>query len=145
MDEFVSGIMKTQVVSVDYSVSVRYAAKLMSDSGVGCVLVMENNLPIGILTERDLVRKVIAKERPLSTMTKDVMSSPLVTIDPESTVWELAELMKVNKIHKIPVIKDNRLVGIATSTDITKMCSLGSDSEMQRLCHQILLRMDPAK
>lgn len=144
MDEFVSGIMKRQVISIDSSVTVKDAAKIMSDSGVGCVVVMEKNVPVGILTERDFVRKIIAKEKSLSTPTREAMSTPLITIDPNSTVWELAELMKVKKIHRVPVIKDDRLVGIVTSTDITKICSLGSDSGMQSLCHQILLRLDPS-
>ena len=137
----VSDIMKRNVISIDSSMTVKDAAKLMSNSGVGCIVVMEKNSTVGILTERDFVRKIIAHEKSLSTPVKDVMSSPLITINPDETVWELAQLMKVKRIHKVPVIDKGKLIGIATSTDLTRLCSIGSDSEMKRICEQILLRM----
>ena len=102
---------------------------------------MEKNSTVGILTERDFVRKIIAHEKSLSIPIKDVMSSPLITINPDETVWELAQLMKVKRIHKVPVMDKGKLIGIATSTDLTRLCSIGSDSEMKRICEQILLRM----
>lgn len=74
---------------------------------------------------------------------KEVMSSPLIVISPDESVWELAEIMKLRRIHKVPVVRENRLVGIVTATDITKLCSIGSDSEMRRIADQILLRMKP--
>ena len=138
---FVKDIMKKSVISVDSSMSVKDAAKMMEDSGVGCVIVMENNVAVGIVTERDFVRRIAAHEKSLSTPVKSIMSSPLIVINPDETVWELAELMKMRHIHKVPVVDKNRLIGIATSTDLTKLCSIGSDSEMRRICDQILLRM----
>lgn len=140
---FVKDIMKKAVVSVDSSLSVRDTAKMITDAGVGCAVVTENNLSIGIVTERDFVRKIVATERPLSTPVKDIMSSPLIVINSDETVWELAELMKQRRIHKVPVIDQDKLVGIVTSTDLTKLCSIGSDSEMRKICDQILLRMKP--
>jgi len=137
----VSNIMKRNVISIDSSMTVKDAAKMMSDSGVGCIIVMEKNSTVGILTERDFVRKIIAHEKSLSTQVKDVMSSPLITINPDESVWELAQLMKVKRIHKVPVVDKGKLIGIATSTDLTRLCSIGSDSEMKRICEQILLRM----
>ena len=138
---FVKDIMKKTVISVDSSMTVKDAAKMMKDAGVGCVVVMEKNLAVGIVTERDFIRKVIAQEKPSSMVVKEIMSSPLIVINPDETVWELAELMKQRRIHKVPVTEGERLVGIATSTDLTKLCSIGSDSEMRKICDQILLRM----
>ena len=135
--------MKTAVISIDSSLTVRDAAKMMDDAGVGCVVVMENGVATGILTERDFVRKIAAHEKSLSTPVKEVMSSPLIVINPDETVWELAELMKQRRIHKVPVVNEGRLVGIATSTDLTRICSIGSESEMRKICDQILLRMKP--
>jgi len=137
----VKEIMKSSVICIDSSMTVKDAAKMMSDAGVGCIIVMEKNSALGILTERDFVRKIIAQEKPLSTPVKDVMSSPLITIDPDESVWELAQLMKVKCIHKVPVVDKGKLVGITTSTDLTRLCSIGSDAEMSRICDQILLRM----
>ena len=65
----------------------------------------------------------------------------VITIDPNETVWEAAESMKVNNIHKLPVIKDNKILGIITTSDLVEICSVGSDSEMRRICDQILTRM----
>ena len=137
----VNDIMKSNVISIDSSMTVKDAAKMMNDAGVGCIVVMEKNSTVGILTERDFVRKIIAQEKSLSTPVKDVMSSPLITIDPNESVWELAQLMKVKHIHKVPVADKGKLIGIVTSTDLTRLCSIGSDAEMSKICDQILLRM----
>ena len=144
MDSFsVKDIMKKQVIAIDSSISIKDAAKIMDDADVGCVVVTENNLAVGILTERDFIRRVAAHEKPLTIPVKQVMSSPLIVINPDENIWELAELMKIRKIHKVPVVQEDRLVGIVTATDLTRICSVGSDSEMRRVCDQILLRMKP--
>lgn len=144
MDNFsVKDIMKSNVVTVDSSASVKEAAKIMDDERIGCVVVTENNVAVGILTERDFVRKIAAKEMPLTTSVKQVMSSPLTMIDKDENIWELAELMKQKNIHKVPVMHDNKLTGIVTASDLTRICSIGSDSEMRRICDQIILRMQP--
>jgi CBS domain-containing protein len=141
---FVKDIMKNAVISIDSSLTVKDAAKMMDDSGVGCVVVMENGVAVGILTERDFVRRIAAPEKSLSIPVKEVMSSPLIVINPDETVWELAELMKQRRIHKVPVVNEQgRLIGIATATDLTRICSVGSESEMRKICDQILLRMKP--
>jgi len=137
--------MKNQVVTVDSTMSIIDAAKMMEDAGIGCVVVTEKNIAVGILTERDFVRRVAAKGIPLSTPINQVMSSPLIVVNPEENIWEVAELMKNRRIHKVPVVHQNLLVGIVTSTDLTRICSVGSDSEMRRITDQILLRMKPAK
>ena len=145
MDKFsAKDIMKNQVVTVDSAMSIMDAAKMMDAAGIGCVVVTEKNIAVGILTERDFVRKVAARGIPLSTQIKQVMSSPLIVVNPEENIWEVAELMKNKKIHKVPVVHQNLLVGIVTATDLTRICSIGSDSEMRRITDQILLRMKPA-
>lgn len=134
-------IMKNQVVTVDSSMSVMDTAKIMDDARIGCVVVIENNIAVGIVTERDFVKRVISQGIPLSTPIKQIMSSPLIVVNPEENIWEVAELMKQRKIHKVPVVHQNLLVGIVTATNLTRICSIGSDSEMRRITDQILLRM----
>ena len=143
MPELVKSIMKNQVITVDSSVSIKDAAKIMTDACVGCVIVMEKNIAVGIVTERDFVRRIAATGKSLSAPVKEVMSSPLIVINPDESVWELAELMKLRRIHKVPIVQENKLVGIVTTTDLTRLCSAGSDSEMRRVADQILLRMKP--
>ncbi len=138
---FVKDVMITNIASLDSSSMIKDAAKLMEQKNIGCIIVTQQNLPIGILTERDFVRRIAAKEKPLTSTLEEVMSSPLISIGPEETVWEAAESMKVNNIHKLPVIEDSKVTGIITTTDLVEICSVGSDSEMRRICDQILMRM----
>ncbi len=139
---FVNEIMSKNILTLDKSTSLQEAAEHMKKLNVGCVIVTDSNNPIGIITERDFVTKIAAEGRPLFTEIKEVMSSPLITIDPEETIWEASELMKEKLIHKLPVKKNDEIVGIITTTDIVKISSVGSDSEMRRICDQILLRME---
>ena len=134
-------IMKHQVVTVDSAMTVLDTAKIMDDAGIGCVVIIENNIAVGIVTERDFVKRVVSRAIPLSTPIKKVMSSPLIVVNPEENIWEVAELMKQRRIHKVPVVHQNLLVGMVTATDLTRICSIGSDSEMRRITDQILLRM----
>ena len=138
---FVKDVMKTNVVSIDSSKSIKEAACMMDDSNVGCVIITSNNVPVGILTERDFVKRIASKNKDLSSQLSDVMSSPLTTINSDETVWEAAEKMKQNGIHKLPVLDDNKVSGIITTTDLVEICSAGSDSSMRDICDQILMRM----
>jgi len=138
---FVNQVMSKNVLTLDKSTSLQEAAENMKKLNVGCVIVTENNNPIGIITERDFVTKIVAEGRPLFTEIQEVMSSPLITIDSEETIWEASELMKEKSIHKLPVKENEQITGIVTTTDIVKISSVGSDSEMRRICDQILLRM----
>ena len=138
---FVKDVMITNIASLDSSSMIKDAAKLMDNRNIGCIIITKQNSPIGILTERDFVRRIASKEKPLTSPIEEVMSTPLISIGPDETVWEAAESMKVNNIHKLPVIEDNKIMGIITTSDLVEICSVGSDSEMRRICDQILMRM----
>ena len=122
---FVKDVMISKVSTLDSSSMIKDAAKLMDSKNIGCIIVTKEEIPVGILTERDFVRRIASKEKPLTSPLSEVMSSPLISIDPDETVWEAAEEMKVNNIHKLPVLQN-----------------IGSDSEMRRVCDQILTRME---
>ena len=138
---FVNQVMSKNVLTADKSTTLQEAAQSMKESNVGCVIVTNNANPVGIVTERDFVTKVAAEGRHPSTEIMEVMSSPLITIDSEETIWEASEMMKERGIHKLPVKENEQIVGIVTTTDIVKIASLGSDSEMRKICDQIILRM----
>ena len=137
---FVKDIMKTNVIAIDESMSIQDAAQMMTKANVGCVIVKRKDNPVGIMTERDFTR-IAAEGRPLFTEISGVMSSPLIVVSPDETVWEAAEIMKTKGIHKLPVQDGNNVVGMITTTDFVKICSMGSDSEMRRICDQILVRI----
>ena len=138
---FVNQVMSKNVLTVEKSTSLQEAAQNMKKSNAGCVIVTENNKPLGIVTERDFVTRIAVEGRPLFTEIFEVMSSPLITINPEETIWEASEMMKEKRIHKLPVKENEQIIGIVTTTDIVKISSVGSDSEMRRICDQILMRM----
>ncbi len=91
------------------ALTVQDAAKMMDDASIGAVVVLENGIAVGIVTERDLVRRVIAKGKQLTTNVKEVISSLLIVINPDDSVWDLAQLMKTRRIHRVPTVKENRL------------------------------------
>ena len=138
---FVNQIMSKNVLTLDKSTSLQEAALNMTKLNIGCVIVTDGVKPLGIITERDFVTKVAAQGRPLFTEICEIMSSPLITIGPEETIWEASEMMKQKMIHKLPVKENEQVIGIVTTTDIVRISSVGSDSEMRRICDQILLRM----
>ena len=142
---FIHEIMNKDVLTLDKSTSLQEGAEHMKKLSIGCVIVTDSSNPIGIITERDFVTKIAAEGRPLFTEIREVMSSPLITIDSEETVWEASELMKEKLIHKLPVKKNEEIIGIVTTSDIVRISSVGSDSEMRRICDQILLRMKNEK
>ena len=142
---FVKDVMKTNVISIDSSMTVKDAACMMDDANVGCIIITKDNVPSGILTERDFVKRIAAKNKALSSKVSEVMSSPLIMIESEETVWEAAEKMKQKGVHKLPVHEGNKVIGIITTTDIVKICSAGSDSSMRNICDQILLRIKDTK
>lgn len=140
-NQFVENIMHASVVTIDIGMSARDAASMMADANVGCVVVTKDGRPMGIITERDLVRRVMVDGRPFGCAIPDVMSSPLITTDPDVPIWDLAQKMKSNAIHKIPVQKDGILIGIVTATDIVKAHSLASSTDLFKITQEILNRV----
>jgi CBS domain-containing protein len=119
----VKDLMTKNVVTIDADKTVVEAAVLMSGNDIGDLVVMENNTPVGIVTERDFVRRVLAEGKPVDTKVSEVMTSPLKVIDPEAPIKEAARRMVNKKIRRLPVIKDNKLVGILTAADFAKHLS----------------------
>ena len=117
----VKDIMTKKVITVDANSTVRNACKLMDKHDVGCLLVTEDgSSAVGIVTERDIIRKVVKSGKDPEIMTiKRIMTTPLVVISPEASVETAVDTMIKNKIKKLPVVSDeNDLVGIVTATDI---------------------------
>ena len=115
---YVKDIMTNQVISVDSSVSVNDAAKMMENSEVGAIIVMEGNEPRGIITDRDFAIKIAAHAYPIDTPVRRVMSTPLITIGPEELISVAADLMSTRKIRKLPVMDEDKIIGIVTATNL---------------------------
>lgn len=120
----VAQVMSENPIIVDGEESVEEAAKRLAGAdreGLGCVLVEVNGRVEGILTERDIVCRVVAKGLAAgSTRVKDVMTKPMVAVTPTTTVEEALKIMSKHNIRRLPVVLDNRLVGIVTLTQVAK-------------------------
>ncbi|RLJ09952.1 MAG: CBS domain-containing protein [Candidatus Aenigmatarchaeota archaeon] len=117
----VKDIMTSDVKTIDPDASVQEAGQIMSNFDIGCVVVAKDGRLLGILTEMDIVRRVVAKNRsPSKTKVKDVMSKELVVIEPDASVEEAAEAMINHKVKKLPVVLANQLLGIVTAMDIVR-------------------------
>ena len=101
--------------------TVRKAAELMSKHEVGCLIVVKKEKPVGILTETDMVKRVILEYvDPEETKVGETMSSPLVFGSPQMDVDEASKLMRRQKIKKLPVVEKGRIVGLVTTTDLVR-------------------------
>jgi len=138
---FVKDVMTKNVISIDHSMTVKDAAAMMEDANVGSIVITDGTASVGILTERDFVNRVIGKDKPSTTQLSEVMSKPITVVGPDETVWEVAEVMRSKNIHKVPVQDGDKLVGIFTATDLVRVCSYGSDSQMRKITEQILIRL----
>ncbi|MBS7648412.1 MAG: CBS domain-containing protein [Candidatus Bathyarchaeia archaeon] len=116
----VKDVMTSPVVTVDENSSADEAARLMRDNNIGCVIVStRDGKPIGMITERDLVIRVVAENiQPNRVMAKDIMSAPLITINADKTISEAAREMNRHNIRRLAVMYKGQLVGIISSKDI---------------------------
>ncbi len=136
----VSDIMKKNVISIDEAKTIKDAANMMNEARIGSIIITKDDTPVGILTERDFVTKIAAKEIPLSTPLSKVMTKPLLVIGPNQTVWEAAEIMKNMEIHRVAVQDGSKIIGMVTTTDLIKIISIGSDSNLHRISDLIFSR-----
>ena len=136
----VSDIMKKKVISIDETKTIKEAASLMNEAKIGSIIITKDDIPVGILTERDFVTKIAVEEIPLSVSLSQVMIKPLLVVTPNQTVWEAAEIMKNMGIHRLAVQEGGKIIGMVTTTDLVKIFSIGSDSTLQRIADLVFSR-----
>lgn len=109
----------SRVISIRPDATVLEAALLMNESGIGGLVVLDGGTLAGVVTERDMMRRVIAQRRdPAATEVRAVMTSPVVTCAPGTTVEEAAAVMTNRRIRHLPVQEGGRLVGLITIGDL---------------------------
>jgi len=114
-------IMSNKVVTMESNVSSAEIAKIMEKNKVSSVIITKDQKPIGIITERDLVSKIISQnKKPSDVKTTDIISSPLVVVSPLTPADEVAEKMIDKKIRRVVVIDMDQPLGIITVTDFVK-------------------------
>jgi CBS domain-containing protein len=105
------------VVKIGSQQTVSEAAKLMKECDRGSLVVMEGNIAVGIITERDFITRVAAEDLPHTTRVSQVMSSPLRTVDADTPLKEAARIMFEHKIRRLPVVEDGALAGMIAAWD----------------------------
>ena len=93
----------------------------MTEKNIGSIVITQNGKPIGIVTERDILQRVIAKgAHPSEVKMKTIMSKPIITVDEEMTILQAIRFLEKKKIRRLLVLCDNNLVGIATQRDLLR-------------------------
>ena len=136
----VSEIMIRDVKKAKDSEPVLYAIGLMAKHKISSVVIVdEQNKPVGIFTEKDAIRSISERERPLMLRLGSVMSSPLVTVSSSSSLSTVLNLIAQKNINHLPVVENEKLVGIITEKDIFRhvLRSIGSLQEIVEASSQI--------
>jgi CBS domain-containing protein len=124
--------MRTNIVITDESLSVAEASMSMLKKGQGCAIVLREGRPFGIVTENDVTWKVAAKGLdPKSVKVAEILSTPLITIDPDADLAEAAKMMEKHKIRRLAVVKGGDLRGIVTAAEIARNLESYLDIEMR--------------
>ena len=137
----VSDILQTKgsnVYSIISGVTVYDALKEMGEKNVGALLVMENDQLLGIISERDYARKIILKGKTShDTLVKEIMTEKVISVSPEDNIEKCMELMSEKKVRHLPVIKDEKVTGVISITDVVTAI-IESQKETISLLHNYI-------
>lgn len=115
-------VMSTKVAILDKNSSAKEAAEIMAQEGISAIIITVKGKAQGILTERDILKRIVAEDKnSRRTKVGEIMSSPLVTIEPNTHLEEAARLMFENGIKNLPVAHENQLVGLINLQDICRL------------------------
>ena len=117
----VRDVMNKDVITITSGETVVSAAKVMSDNNVSCIVVVDNGSVVGILTEKDLLKRIAGKDKDFDKMTvAEIMSSPVESIPPDLSIVDGSRIMEAKHIKRLPILAGKRLIGIVTQTDLTR-------------------------
>jgi CBS domain-containing protein len=115
------GLLHRSGVAVECARTVRDAAAIMEQAGIGSLAVLDEDRLVGIVTDRDFVRRVLARNLPGDVRVDSVMSAPVVTIDVDSDIDQAFEMFRTHGLRRLPVVDDERFVGMLTIDDLLVM------------------------
>ncbi len=129
---------RRDVVIIGEEATVMEAAKIMSDQRIGSLVVSRGEKVVGIFTERDVLNRVVARHLdPLKTFVKDVMTTPVACCQPTTKLAECRSVMTAKRIRHLPVVKENRLLGMISSGDILAL-EFGEQQQTIEYMHEYL-------
>jgi len=117
----VEDIMVNKVKTVDPNVTVNDAARLMNKHEIGCLIAIKQGKAVGIITERDLLRRIVEQGmNPTKTKVHQIMSKRLIVGTPHMEIADAVRLMLQKKIKKLPIVEEGKMIGLITLTDIAR-------------------------
>jgi CBS domain-containing protein len=136
----IKDVMVKEIITVNPTTKIRDAVELMNKNQIGCLVVTRKGKPVGIMTERDVLKKIVCScKNPEQTRVSEIMSKPLIVGRVDMDWLEAVKLMLDRNIKKLPILDDERLVGLVTLTDIARMRMLQA-LEIDTLTFGILSR-----
>lgn len=127
-ETLVKDIMNKSLISADSTTTVFQIANLMAKGGIGAIIVKKDNIPAGIITDRDFAIKITVQKLPLDTPIDKVASYPLATINLNESILVAASMMSSKKLRKLAVVENEKVIGIITSTDLVNQLALAKDN-----------------
>jgi len=116
----IDDVMTKRVIMVPSNTIVEEVTKIMGEKRIGSVIVTKRGKPFGIFTERDLLTTFLTRGKPLKSKVGDAVSAPLITIPLGTSVHQTALTMALKHIRRLPVMKDDEMVGIVTARDLVE-------------------------
>ncbi len=136
----IKDVMIKEIITVNPPTKIRDAVELMNKNQIGCLVVTRKGKPVGIMTERDVLKKIVCScKNPEQTRVSEIMSKPLIVGKVDMNWLEAVKLMLDRNIKKLPILDGERLVGLVTLTDIARMRMLQA-LEIDTLTFGILSR-----
>jgi len=117
----VKDVMVTNLITIEAETTVKKAAELMDKHDIGCLIVVSYGNPIGIVTERDMLKRILLQKRDIAkTRVGNIMSAPLIATTPQTDIRDAIRLMNERRIKKLPVVEEGELVGLVSLTDVMR-------------------------
>lgn len=134
-------LMNPNVVTVKPDATLKEVSELMNKQKIGSVVVVDNEKVVGIVTERDYATKIMINAYQPDTKVSDVMSSPVINVSPSQSVADIIEVMANNEIRKVPVIDNEKIVGMVSGTEFLRLFVQATDQDIKKVYQQYVKRI----
>jgi CBS domain-containing protein len=136
MERFPSHVedIYNEIISIEGKATVSEAAQKMLDHKIGCIIITENNLPVGIVTKSDLLcRVIVANKDPKKTEIRGIMTTPLITIPKEKPILDAIREMRNKNVSRLVVTDNGTILGLVSETDLIKAVQYASLTSFKSL------------